>query len=76
LLSTQGKLAFMDAAQEVLDRVPGAYPHPHVLVSAARYCGGSPGFSELQVMYARVKIQPPYPWSAELLREVLMDSGN
>ena len=74
LLRKKERLHFASAAHEVMDRVPGAYPHPHVLVSAARYCGESLNFNELQGVYARVKNQPPYPWTADLLREALRDT--
>ena len=71
LLRTKGRIPFLVASHEVIDRVPEAYPHPHVLVSAARFCGEFLSFDELQSVYARVKIQPPYPWTADLLREAL-----
>ena len=71
LLRTKGQLRFLDAAYEVMDRVSEAYPHPHVLVSAARYCGESLNLEEIQTVFARAKIQPPYPWSTDLLREAL-----
>lgn len=72
LLRLKGGLSFLEAAHQVLDRVPGAYPHPHILVSAARYCGDPLSFEELQAVYARVPVQPPYPWAEELLREALL----
>jgi len=71
LLRTKGRLRFLSASHEVLDRVPEAYPHPRVLVSAATFCGEFLSFDELQGLYARVKIQPPYPWTADLLRDAL-----
>ena len=71
LLGSKGPLRFLDAACEVMDRVPEAYPHPHVLVSAARYCGETLNLEDLQTVFACAKIQPPYPWSIDLLREAL-----
>ena len=60
---------FIEAAREVIRTVPGAYPHPHVLVSASALCGRPLQLRELQALYAGVPVQPPYPWSLELLQE-------
>ena len=69
LIHRRGGLNFLDAANEVISRVPGAYPHPDVLASAARFSGRTLGFAELQSVYAAIPKQPPYPWSVELLQE-------
>ncbi len=69
LMSRKGHRSFLDAVHEVLARVPGAYPHPYVLASAAAFCGQPFQFEELQSVYAAVEKQPPYPWSIDLLRE-------
>jgi|SRR5436190_3974003 len=60
---------FLEAAREVIRVVPGAYPHPHVLVSASAFCGQPLRLQELQELYAGVPDQPRYPWSPELLQE-------
>ena len=69
LIHRKGGLDFLDAANEVISRVPGAYPHPDVLASAARLSGRALGFAELQSVYAAIRKQPPYPWSLQLLQE-------
>lgn len=69
LLGRKGGLSFLEAANDVIRRVPGAYPHPHVLASAARFSGAPLRASELAAIYAAAPRQPPYPWSAELIRE-------
>ncbi len=71
LLKMKSPLRFLDATHEVMSRVPGAYPHPHVLASAANYCGETLQFEELQGFYTAATIQPPYPWSDDLLREAI-----
>jgi hypothetical protein len=69
LMSRKGRLKFVDAVYEAISRVPGAYPHPYVLASAASLCGQPFEAEELQSVYASVADQPPYPWSPELIRE-------
>lgn len=71
LLKTKGALRFLDAVHEVINRVPGAYPHPFLLASAARHCGETLDLEALRSVYAAVKVQPPYPWSEDLMREAL-----
>ena len=69
LISRNTRLKFVDAVYEAIARVPGAYPHPYVLASAAFFCGQPFQVEELQTVYASVEEQPPYPWSIELVRE-------
>jgi hypothetical protein len=69
LLSRKAHLKFVDAAHEVVARVPTAYPHPYILASAASLCGQPFRAEELQSVYASVAAQPPYPWSPALVRE-------
>lgn len=71
LMSRKARLKFVDAVYEVITRVPGAYPHPYVLASAASYCGQPFRFAELHSVYASVAEQPSYPWSSELIREAV-----
>ena len=75
LLKTKGRMAFVDAANEVMARVPAAYPHPHVLASAARFCGEALNLEEAQSLFAQARVQPPYPWSTDMLREALRDAN-
>jgi len=75
LLRTKGPMRFLDAVHDVMRRVPGSYPHPHVLVSAATFCGEPLKFDELQNIYATAKNQPPYPWSVDLLREAIRSAN-
>lgn len=72
LIHRKGGLNFLDAAHEVISRVPGAYPHPDVLASAAEFSGRALEFAELQSVYAAIRNQPPYPWSLELLQEAVL----
>jgi len=69
LIARKAGPSFGDAAREVIRAVPGAYPHPHILVSASAFCGPPLQLQELQGLYAAVPVQPPYPWSPELLQE-------
>src|SRR5258706_3710950 len=39
LLASKGGLSFLEAANDVISRVPDAYPHPYVLVSASHFLG-------------------------------------
>lgn len=71
LLAMKGSLRFIDAIHDVMSRVPDSYPHPHVLVSAAAFCGERLSLEELRNVYATARNQPPYPWSADLLREAI-----
>ena len=72
LLSRKDGLSVLDAAHDVIARVPGAYPHPYVLSSAAVFSGQPLPLSELQGIYAAVRNQPPYPWSLELLHDAAL----
>jgi hypothetical protein len=69
LLCLKARLKFVDAVSEVITPIPGAYPHPYVLASAASYCAQPFQFEALQSLYASIAEQPPYPWSRELVRE-------
>ena len=69
LLTNSAQVKFIDAIHEVVTRVPGAYPHPYVLASAAALCGQPFGIKELTRVYTSVAQQPPYPWSLELMRD-------
>lgn len=69
LLNRKGGLTFLEATRDVVDRVPGAYPHPHVLASAARFSGEPLQFEELRGIYESVRSPPRYPWSLELIDE-------
>jgi hypothetical protein len=62
---------FGEAAREVLAKRPEAYPHPDILLSAARYCGERLTFARLRRLYDEAPVQPPYPWPDELLHEAL-----
>ena len=72
LLNWKGGLSFVDAAHDVMGRVPGAYPHPYVLASASLFAGEPLPLSELQGIYAAARNQPPYPWSFELLHDAAL----
>lgn len=69
LVSAKARVSFLHAALDVVRRVPGTYPHPHVLASAAAYSGKPLRLEELQSVYAAARWQPPYPWSPDLVRE-------
>jgi hypothetical protein len=69
LLSRKGGLRFIDAAHDVILRVPDAYPHPQVLASAARHSGTVLQAAEMVALYAAAPKQPPYPWSTELIHD-------
>jgi hypothetical protein len=68
LLKLKGGLKFLQATNDVIGRVPEAYPHPYVLASAARFCGEPLQLEELRSIYESVP-QPRYPWSLELIDE-------
>ncbi len=68
LLRAKSGLAFVDAATDVISRVPGAYPHPFVLASAAAYSGQRLRCEALQWIYSSITRQPPYPWPPELIQ--------
>jgi hypothetical protein len=74
LLYRKSKGSFRDAVREVLSRIPDAYPHPHVLMSASKYCAAPLSSAELRGIYSEVKVQPPYPWADELLQEAVAQS--
>jgi hypothetical protein len=69
LLNRKSGLTFLEATREVVDRVPGAYPHPYVLASAARFSGEPLQFEELRGVYESVRDVPRYPWSLELIQD-------
>ena len=69
LLSRKAGLSFIEATRDVIRRVPGAYPHPHVLASAARHSDAPLRSAEMEAIYAGVADPPRYPWSVELIRE-------
>lgn len=71
LLSMATHVGFYDCIREVLSRVPGAYPHPYVLVSAASHCNSPLDFETVKGLYASIKDQPPYPWSVELMAQAV-----
>lgn len=66
-----GTAGFVETCDEVCRKVIGAYPHPKVVVSAARYCGQELSFDDLKGFYQRIPVQPPYPWTDELLSHAL-----
>ncbi|OGA16697.1 MAG: hypothetical protein A3I63_00845 [Betaproteobacteria bacterium RIFCSPLOWO2_02_FULL_66_14] len=69
LLHAKSGLGFVDAATEVISCVPGAYPHPCVLASAAAHSGQRQRCEVLQWIYSSITKQPPYPWSPELIQQ-------
>ena len=71
LLSTTSHSDFLHSVHDVLSRVPEAYPHPHVLVSAANHCGKLLQLDDLRLIYANARYQPPYPWSIDLMQEAI-----
>jgi protein-tyrosine phosphatase len=76
LLSRKGGLSFLDAANDVISRVPDAYPHPYVLASASFFSGEPLQLEQLQSIYAAVPNQPAYPWSLELLQEAAFSAAS
>jgi hypothetical protein len=58
---------FSTACHEVFRKVMGAYPHPAILTSVARHCGAKPTFDELRHLYDTITMQPPFPWTDDLL---------
>ena len=76
LLSRKDGLSFLDAANDVISRVPDAYPHPYVLASASFFSGEPLQLEELQSIYAAVPNQPAYPWSLELLQEAAFSAAS
>jgi hypothetical protein len=71
LLCRASSSSFLDSVYEVLSRVPEAYPHPHVLVSAAYYCDSPLQLDELMRIYGSIQVKPPYPWSIDLMQEAV-----
>jgi hypothetical protein len=71
LLSLKAGMTFLSATAEVIEKIPGAYPHPIVLFSASCLCGEPLTLTELRHVYASVKDQPPCPWSEELLKQAV-----
>jgi hypothetical protein len=74
LLHRRTALPFEQAAREVLAKRPEAYPHPDILLSAARYCGERLTFARLRRLYDEAPVQPAEPWPDELLRGALSRS--
>jgi hypothetical protein len=72
LLSRKGGLSFLEAANDVIGRVPDAYPHPYVLASASLFSGEPLDLEQLQSIYAAVRNQPAYPWSLELVHDAAL----
>lgn len=71
LLSLKTYIGFLNTCEEVFSKIPGAYPHPKVLVSVANYCDFAMDFNTLKGLYLKIRFQPPFPWSDELLKESL-----
>jgi len=71
LLHRRAGQPFEEAIREVLAKRPEAYPHPDILLSAARYCGETLSFGQLRRLYDEAPVQPPLPWPDELLQEAL-----
>lgn len=71
LLTLKTEADFYLACEEVLSKVPGAYPHPSILVSAAAYCGQILDFDRLKNLYLKIPAQPPFPWTDDILKEAL-----
>ena len=71
LLSLKAGVTFLSATAEVIEKVPDAYPHPLVLLSASCLCGEPLTLAELRRVYASAQEQPPYPWSEELLKHAV-----
>ncbi len=71
LLKTKGHMRFLDAAFDVIDRVPEAYPSPHVLASAAVFCGEPLDLEAMLSVYERATILTRFPWPVGLMREAL-----
>jgi hypothetical protein len=75
LLSRKGGLSFLEAANDVISRVPDAYPHPYVLASASLFLGEPLYLEQLQSIYADVPNQPAYPWSLELVHDAALQTS-
>ena len=71
MLTLKADVTFLSATAEVIEKIPEAYPHPFVLVSASLLCGEPLTLSELRRVYGSVRVQPPYPWSEDLLGSAL-----
>ncbi len=71
LLALKTDAGFYGACEEVFTKVPGAYPHPNNLVSAANYCGVIFNFNQLKDLYLKIPVQPPFPWTDDTLKDVL-----
>jgi hypothetical protein len=71
VLHIKEKGNFLTISGEVCSLVRGAYPHPAVLGSVASHLDMTLGFDKLKALYSSIKIQPPFPWSDELLRSSL-----
>jgi len=67
LLYVKEKGNFLTFSREACSLVRGAYPHPAVLASVATHLNVGVKFDELKDLYLSIKIQPPVPWSDELL---------
>ena len=71
LLTLKTDAGFSRACKEIFTKVPGAYPHPNILVSAANYCNARVDFNQLKEIYSNIQIQPPFPWPDDVLMESL-----
>lgn len=71
LLALKTDAGFYGACLEVFNKVPGAYPHPSILISAAAYCRVSLDLYQLKDLYLKIPAQPPFPWTDDILKEAL-----
>ena len=71
LLTLKTDTGFSRACKEVFTKVPGAYPHPNILVSAADNCGVLLDFDQLKGIYLNIPVQPPFPWANNILKDSL-----
>ncbi len=71
LLTLKTDVGYSLACEEVFTKVPGAYPHPNILVSVANYCNARIDFNQLKEIYSNIQIQPPFPWPDDVLIESL-----
>lgn len=71
LLALKTNLSFLGATAELMEKVPDAYPHPMVLVSASLMCGEPLALAELQSVYASKRAPPRFPWSEALLGQAI-----
>jgi hypothetical protein len=74
MLARRSGRPFVEVAREVVAAVPSAYPHPRLLVSAARHCGQPIDLAELRTIFESVRVQHRYPWPDTLLEEAAADA--